>query len=82
LADVISHNDQPITQPSEHLYGFDPFAKAIADGIRKMPAPNGYVLAINGPWGAGKSSVIKLVLHHLADDVAGGKIKAIRSMPR
>jgi len=49
LAETQRHNDQPITQPSEDHYGFDPFAKAIADGIRKMPAPNGYVLAINGP---------------------------------
>jgi predicted KAP-like P-loop ATPase len=82
LADTLRHNDQPITQPSEDLYGFDPFAKAIASGIRKMPAPNGYVLAINGPcWGAGKSSVINLVLHHLADEATGGSIKLIRFTP-
>lgn len=81
VTDTTRHNDQPITQPSEDLYGFDPFAKAIAGGIRKMPAPNGYVLAINGPWGAGKSSVINLVLHHLEDDAAGGSIKVIRFTP-
>jgi predicted KAP-like P-loop ATPase len=81
LAEEIRHNDQPISLPSEDLYGFDPFAKAIANGIRKMPAPNGYVLAINGPWGAGKSSVINLVLHHLADETAGGPIKVIRFTP-
>ena len=81
MAEETRHNDQPISLPSEDLYGFNPFAQAIANGIRKMPAPNGYVLAINGPWGAGKSSVINLVLHHLAGDTAGGSIKVIRFTP-
>ena len=82
MADTLRHNDQPITQPSEDLYGFDPFAEAIAIGLRKMPAPNGYVLAINGPGDARKSSVSNLVLQHLAHNTAGSSIKAIRSMPR
>lgn len=49
LADTPRHNDQPITQPSEDLYVFDPFTKAIADDIRNMPAPNGCVPEIEGP---------------------------------
>jgi predicted KAP-like P-loop ATPase len=60
-AEAAHHDNQPITQLSEDLHGFDPFAKVTANGLREMPAPDGCVLAINGPWGAGKSSVIDLV---------------------
>ena len=44
-------NDSPISKPDEDLYGLDPFAKAIARAMEKMPAPEGVVLPINGPWG-------------------------------
>jgi predicted KAP-like P-loop ATPase len=59
------HNDKPISTPSEDRYGIDPFAKALATGIKKMPAPEGTVIALNGPWGSGKSSAVNLVLYHL-----------------
>ena len=30
-----------------------------------MPAPEGTVIALNGPWGSGKSSAVNLIIHHL-----------------
>jgi len=62
---VALSNDTPIDDPKEDLYGLDPFARAIAKSIERMDAPEGVVLAINGPWGAGKSSAINLIRHHL-----------------
>src|SRR5580704_3711231 len=59
------HNDKPISEPSEDRYGIDPFASALAASIGKMAAPEGTVIALNGPWGSGKSSAVNLVLHHL-----------------
>src|SRR5580700_3029400 len=59
------HNDKPISNPLEDRYGIDPFAKALATSIKKMTAPEGTVIALNGPWGSGKSSAVNLVLHHL-----------------
>ena len=59
------HNDKPISNPSEDRYGIDPFAKALDASIKKMPAPEGTVIALNGPWGSGKSSAVNLILHHL-----------------
>lgn len=59
-------NDKPIKLPKEDKFGFKPLAKAISDSISKMKSPEGTVIAINGPWGSGKSSLINLVRHHLS----------------
>ena len=61
-------DDAPITTPDKDRFGFDPFAKAISDCILSVANPLGSVVAIYGPWGSGKSSVINLVRHHLAND--------------
>lgn len=61
-------DDVPITSPDNDRFGFDPFASAISDCIRSMENPLGSVVAIYGPWGSGKSSVINLVRHHLTKD--------------
>ena len=58
-------DDKPITSPEQDSFGFDSLAKAIAASIAKMEVPDGTVIAVNGPWGSGKSSVINLVKHHL-----------------
>ncbi len=58
-------NDTPISEPSQDRYGIDPFAKALAESIKRMPAPEGTVIALNGRWGSGKSSAVNLVIHHL-----------------
>jgi predicted KAP-like P-loop ATPase len=71
------HNDKPITEPSEDRFGIDPFAKTLASSIRNLKAPEGTVIALNGPWGSGKSSVVNLILHHLKDAVAADEIVII-----
>jgi len=59
------HNDQPIHKPSEDRFGIDPFAAALAKSILKIKSPTGTVIALNGPWGSGKSSAVNLIRHHL-----------------
>ncbi|TNC45271.1 NTPase [Rubellimicrobium rubrum] len=59
-------DDAPIAKPEQDRFGFDPFARAIARCILALKHPVGSVVAIHGPWGSGKSSVINLVRHHLA----------------
>ena len=58
-------DDKPIESPKEDKFGFKPLAETIASSISKMTSPEGTVIAINGPWGSGKSSFINLVRHHL-----------------
>lgn len=63
-------DDVPISAPDQDRFGFNPFALAISDCIRSIDKPYGSVVAIYGPWGSGKSSVINLVRHHLKKDAA------------
>ncbi len=59
-------NDSPITTPEEDRFGIDPFARALATSFGDLDNPVGSVVAINGPWGSGKSSVVNLIRHHLS----------------
>ena len=77
MIDKPTYNDAPITDPSADRFGVDPFAKALAVSIRKIGSPDGTVVALNGPWGSGKSSAVNLLLHHLKDAVDAGEISII-----
>ncbi|NQW50357.1 MAG: AAA family ATPase, partial [Rhodospirillales bacterium] len=76
-----SYNDRPITEPKGDLYRLDPFAQALAASIRKMVSPEGTVLALNGPWGSGKSSTVNLVKHHLQAAVEAGELVLLDFKP-
>jgi predicted KAP-like P-loop ATPase len=58
-------NDSPITSPDEDRFGIDPFARALATSFAELASPVGSTIAINGPWGSGKSSAVNLIRHHL-----------------
>lgn len=66
--------DSPIRGPEDDAFGVDPFSRAIARSITVADASEGLVYAVNGPWGSGKSSAVNLILHHLAEPVAAGRI--------
>jgi predicted KAP-like P-loop ATPase len=72
-----AHNDKPISEPSDDRFGIDPFARTLAASIRQIRVPEGTVIALNGPWGSGKSSAVNLILHHLKDSIGRGEIGAI-----
>ena len=61
-------NDSPIERAEEDRYGITPFARALAKSIRSIKAPFGTCIALNGPWGSGKSSAINLIRHELESD--------------
>ena len=77
-----SFNDKPIKQPGEDRFGFSPFAEAIAQSIIKNKNPEGTVIAINGPWGSGKSSVINLVKHYLEEKIKSNQSPDSFEFPR
>lgn len=57
--------DRPCTDPKYDLFGHAPFAQSLADSIRRYPGGDGLVLALYGPWGSGKSTVLNYVTHFL-----------------
>lgn len=59
-------DDAPKSNPwKEDRLGYAPFAKRLADAIRQMRAPNGYVIGLSGVWGSGKTTAIQFVEAHL-----------------
>jgi len=63
------HADHPISRPDQDTLGRAMFAERLATAIDRLPASgiakNGYVIAINGGWGIGKTSTIELVVRFL-----------------
>jgi len=70
----LPYNDQPIFRSSEDIFGVAPFAEALAKSILQTRSPTGTVIALNGPWGSGKSSTVNLIRHHLDAAVKDGNI--------
>jgi predicted KAP-like P-loop ATPase len=57
--------DVPLTSLPEDRLGYADFAKQIAQSIVRMDAEHGFVFALNGPWGSGKTTVLNFVLSEL-----------------
>lgn len=43
--------------------------------------PRRVVFAVHGPWGSGKSSACNLILYHLNDDIASGRLVPVTFNP-
>jgi predicted KAP-like P-loop ATPase len=58
-------SDRPSTDPAQDLFGHAPFARTLAKAIRDYRDSDGIVIALYGPWGSGKSTVLAYVQHEL-----------------
>jgi hypothetical protein len=54
-------SDSPIETSDDDRYGVSGFAKSIAKSIINLRKPVGTVIALNGAWGSGKSSIVNLI---------------------
>ncbi len=68
---IVIGSDAPLTDPVHDAFGYALFARRIADAVRKTPSPQGLVMAIHGPWGVGKTTLLNFVKHDLARVSAG-----------
>lgn len=57
--------DRPSSDPARDLFGHAPFARTLAKAIAGYRDAEGIVLALYGPWGSGKSTVLAYVEHEL-----------------
>lgn len=60
--------DRPCTDPKDDLFGHAPFARHLAKSIRCHRGGDGLVIALHGPWGSGKTTILNYVCHYLEAD--------------
>jgi len=57
--------DHPIASGVEDRLGRRPFAEIVATEVIAAPRTGGFVTAVTGPWGSGKTSVINMAVAEL-----------------
>ena len=57
--------DKPVSKPPDDRLGYDALARHVAASIQAMTAPEGFVIAVHGRWGSGKTSLLNLIEYHL-----------------
>jgi predicted KAP-like P-loop ATPase len=72
--------DRPLSDPEDDKLGYAPFAKALAEGVGSMSAPDGLVVGIYGAWGLGKTTVLNFVEHYL-NEARPGEFEIVRFNP-
>jgi predicted KAP-like P-loop ATPase len=60
-------NDSPIENSEDDQYGVTHFASALSKSILNIEEPIGTTIALNGPWGSGKSSAVNLIRSALSN---------------
>ena len=73
--------DRPSDDPKDDLFGHAPFAKSLADSICRYPGSDGMVLALYGPWGSGKSTVLSYVQHYLGQRPEDERLVVVKFNP-
>jgi ABC-type dipeptide/oligopeptide/nickel transport system ATPase component len=60
------YSDHPILRPTQDLLGRAGFSLQLARAVDQLAiAEDGFVISIIGEWGAGKTSVLELVIRFL-----------------
>lgn len=60
--------DQPIQSNENDVLGHGRFAKRLAESFDALNANNGFVAALNGRWGSGKTGIINLLKNHFKNN--------------
>ena len=59
--------DKPISDSEEDLLGFNTLSIMLADTILAQANRSNFAIGIDGPWGSGKSSILRLLRKELAN---------------
>lgn len=57
--------DIPLNDPADDLFNVATFAETLASGLHTMFQPKGFVVALHGPWGTGKTTLLNFVRRNL-----------------
>ncbi len=61
------NNDGPLLNPDQDKLYRSPFAEHLAQSIRSIDPSEGFVFALTGPWGSGKTTVLNFTEKLLED---------------
>ncbi|MGZ8755229.1 MAG: KAP family P-loop NTPase fold protein, partial [Acidimicrobiia bacterium] len=67
--------DVPIEHACEDRLTRSDFASAIAEDIRRAPIESGFVIGVTGPWGDGKTSILRMVEESLTDSEVAAVVR-------
>lgn len=70
LAAMTLNADRPIATRDEDLLERGPLVEQLVGWIRNAPSDDGIVIGVTGPWGSGKTSVLRLLAEDLKDQAA------------
>ena len=65
--DTLLSSDKPLTKPKDDRLAYSPFAERLAESLLAMAPPDGFVVALYGSWGSGKTTVVNFIVHYLED---------------
>lgn len=71
LKSLLSDNpllDRPISPDDDDRLGFGELARSLANLISNHPNSSSLILGLEGPWGSGKSSMLRLLQGEFAND--------------
>ena len=63
--------DKPIVDPVHDRLEYAPFARHLAASICRLTPSEGLAIAIYGPWGSGKTSLLNLIRHYIQQKPEG-----------
>lgn len=62
-------SDRPITKSNEDLLDRKAFSNHLGEAICDWKENESLVIALNGEWGVGKSSIINMAINHINDEI-------------
>jgi predicted KAP-like P-loop ATPase len=74
-------SDNPLIDPANDMLGHASFSKLLAQSITQICPKEGIVVAINGPWGSGKSTILNFILYYLEHEFADHPVIPIHFNP-
>jgi len=70
---LLSHqSEENLKSTEEDILGRREFAKKLAGVLRNWETEESIVIALYGPWGSGKSSLINMILEHVQPETEDG----------
>lgn len=60
--------DRPHRLAEKDYLRYGPFVASVVNAVRRQPLSDGIVIALDGPWGSGKTSVVNRVAEQLTAD--------------